>query len=500
MKSAHKIILLIWHVPVNVGAIKWPLLEMSFVTHKNAAILLRHSNMRIHFIAIGGSAMHNVALALCDQGHLITGSDDQILEPSRSRLERAGILPESDGWFPEKITSEIDVIVLGMHARNDNPELLRALELGVVIQSYPEFLYHMNQTTRRIVVGGSHGKTTVTAMMLHVFRAIQRPTNFMVGAQLDGFDRMVQIDRGREWCILEGDEYLSSPLDRRPKFFWYRANFTLLTGIAWDHINVFPTEENYIAQFDQYLATLAERAVVVWCEEDAKLQHVIERCERTDLTFVPYRTPKCIPHSDGTMRIQWSDGAVLDTRLIGTHNMQNLAGARALASQIGISGFEFDRAIQSFTGAARRLETLHQSGSFVVFRDFAHAPSKLKATVAGVKASYPNRALTAIFELHTFSSLNRDFLPTYRDCMAAADEAIIYFDPSVLAHKKLPELSKELVKQAFGTHSNLTVVTDASELQRMVDDMGELDRTLLLMSSGWLGHVKFKWNEAIHDA
>lgn len=198
--------------------------------------------MRVHFIAIGGSAMHNIALAVKAAGHIVSGSDDQIFEPSRSRLASRGLLPAQEGWFPEQLTSELDVVVLGMHARPDNPELLQAQHLGLNIQSYPEFLRTCNEHARRVVIGGSHGKTTVTSMILHAMNQMNASTNYMVGAQLEGFDRMVEIDPNRDWCILEGDEYLSSPIDRRPKFFWYGGHFTLLTGIAWDHINVFPTE------------------------------------------------------------------------------------------------------------------------------------------------------------------------------------------------------------------------------------------------------------------
>ncbi len=449
--------------------------------------------MRIHFIAIGGSAMHNIALAVAAAGHEVTGSDDQIFEPSRGRLAAAELLPTNEGWYPEKINESIDVIVLGMHARKNNPELLKAQELGLRIQSYPEFLRASNAHAKRVVIGGSHGKTTITSMLLHAMRGLNIPTNFMVGAQLKGFSRMAEINPNRPWCILEGDEYLSSPIDRRPKFFWYEGHFTLLTGIAWDHINVFPTEENYIEQFDLYLETLAENATVVWCADDAVLGLIIRRCNRTDLKFIPYHTPPCSPNSDGTMTIEFEGNRSVTTSLVGTHNIQNLAGARTLAQTMGLEIAAFDRIIASFVGAARRLETVHDENGFKVFRDFAHAPSKVKATVNGVKASYPSHALTAVLELHTFSSLNMDFLPSYANAMDGADEAVIYFDPAVLEHKRLPQLDPQFVRESFGAHPNIRVITDASSLQKQVQTLDTNNRVVLLMSSGWFGNAKWSW-------
>lgn len=437
--------------------------------------------------------MHNIALAVQAAGHEVTGSDDQIFEPSRGRLSAAGLLPQNDGWDPERLDESIDVVVLGMHARVDNPELEQAQALGLNIQSYPEFLRACNAHARRVVIGGSHGKTTITSMLLHTMRQCNMQTNFMVGAQLDGFDRMVEINPSHSWCILEGDEYLSSPIDRRPKFFWYGAHFTLLTGIAWDHINVFPTEDHYILQFDQYLRTLEEGATVVWCEEDEKLQTVIARCERKDLKFIGYQTPACAPDATGAMRVTFDDGRELVTRLVGTHNIQNLAGARALAQAMGIGKSAFDRGISTFLGAARRLETVHEVPGFTVFRDFAHAPSKVRATVNGVKASYPNRTVTAVLELHTFSSLNQAFLPTYAHTLDGADESIVFFDPSVLKHKRMPGLDPQFVREAFGNPDGLTVFTDAKALHEHVQRLVPRNRTLLLMSSGWFANADWKW-------
>lgn len=448
--------------------------------------------MRIHFIAIGGSAMHNLALALHDAGNIVTGSDDQILEPSRSRLAAAGLLPAAEGWHPERITSDLDAIVLGMHARLDNPELAAAQALGVPVQSYPEFLYHATAGKRRVVIGGSHGKTTVTSMVLHVLQRLGRETDYMVGAQLVGFDRMVGLNADRDLAIFEGDEYLSSPLDRRPKFFWYQAHVTLLTGIAWDHINVFPTEANYVEQFAHYLTTLEPGATVVYCTEDERLRQLVQ--EAKDVVAVAYQTPAWLPVDGGTA-LTFADGGRCVTRLVGTHNFQNLAGARALCQALGVSGAAFDEAIADFSGAARRLQAIEDTDESVVYRDFAHAPSKVRATTAGVRASFPDRRLLACFELHTFSSLNRDFLPTYAGALDAADEAVVYFDPAVLEHKRLPDLDPEEVKLCFG-RDDLQVVTSREALEALWAGWQSEPRAVLLMSSGWFSGAVWPENAA----
>lgn len=447
--------------------------------------------MRIHFIAIGGSAMHNLALALHDAGHEVTGSDDAILEPSRSRLADAGLLPEVIGWDAERITTELDVVILGMHARPDNPELARALALGLSVQSYPEFLYNATADKHRIVIGGSHGKTTITSMVLHVMRALDQPCDFMVGAQLPGFDRMVSLNADHDRVVLEGDEYLSSPVDRRSKFHWYKPQTTLISGIAWDHINVFPTEADYVATFEEYLMTCAEHATVVYCADDPILDQILSASPRQDLHLIPYSTPS-FEDAEGGTKVHFPDGRFCVTPLKGSHNYQNLSGARALCATLGISPEAFDSAIADFTGASRRLEVLidDPSKNFTVYRDFAHAPSKVRATTTGIRASYPDRRIIAAFELHTFSSLNPEFLPTYNGALDAADEAWVYFDPAVLEHKGLPALPPEAVQSAFG-NPHLHVFTDSATLQSALEAENKENTVVLLMSSGWFSGMQW---------
>ena len=437
--------------------------------------------------------MHNFALALADAGHHVTGSDDQIFEPSRGRLAAAGLLPDQEGWDAHRITPDLDVVILGMHARTDNPELLRAQDLGLRIQSYPEFLRFATESKRRMVVAGSHGKTTVTSMILHAWHTSGRHADLMVGAQLEGFDRMVDLQEHHEWAVIEGDEYLSSPVDLRPKFLWYGPHVTLVTGIAWDHVNVFPTEEDYIQQFRTYLQTVQPGGTVVHCAEDALLEAVIDdvRSIRSDIDWVPYSTPDHAP-TEGGSQVTFEGGATMEVALLGAHNMQNLAGARACCSAMGMDVAEFDAHMLDFTGAARRLEVMHEDKSqrFVAFRDFAHAPSKLKATQASVVGQFPQRQVTGCFELHTFSSLNKAFIPQYADAMNAVDHAIVYFDPAVVSHKRLPALDAEFVKKAFGRES-LEVITSKEALAKRLDTVPLSDHVLLMMSSGRFGGVEF---------
>jgi UDP-N-acetylmuramate: L-alanyl-gamma-D-glutamyl-meso-diaminopimelate ligase len=443
--------------------------------------------MRIHFVAIGGAAMHNLAIALHLKGHEITGSDDEIFDPASSNLARHGLLPEKIGWNPEGLDRSIDCIVLGMHARQDNPELLRAKELGLRIFSYPEFLYEQTQTKTRVVIGGSHGKTTVTSMILFVLKKMQMDFDYMVGAQIEGFDTMVSLSENSRIAVFEGDEYLTSPIDPRPKFHVYRPHIGLVTGIAWDHINVFPTFENYVEQFKTF-ATLIERdGKFIYFDGDENLKAIAEHL-RDDLTAIPYNAhPSHILEGRTWLETKYGD---FPLSVFGRHNLQNIQAAHMVCRQLGIGDKDFYTAISEFRGAAKRLQLLNETDETSVFQDFAHSPSKLKATVTAVKEQFPHRKLTACMELHTFSSLTAAFLPEYKGCMDAADEAYVYFNPHTLAHKKLEAINPEQVREAFG--GNVKVFTDSAELMALLKGLDYHQRNLLMMSSGNFDGVNLK--------
>lgn len=436
--------------------------------------------MRVHFIAIGGSAMHNLAIALHLKNFSVSGSDDEIFDPSRSRLEKHNLLPEKWGWFPEKINESIDAVILGMHARIDNPELLRAQELGLKIYSYPEYIYEQTKDKTRIVIGGSHGKTTTTSMIMHVLKENNIDFDYMVGAQIEGFDTMVKLTHEAKIAIFEGDEYLSSPIDRRPKFHLYHPHIALLTGIAWDHINVFPTFENYVEQFKIFTDLIQENGSLIYFEEDEHIQKIIAN-KRNNISYLPYNThPFQLKNNQSILQ---TDLGEFPLEIFGEHNLQNLMGAYYICKSIGIKDLDFYQSIQSFSGAARRLQKLAENENCTVFQDFAHSPSKLKATTQAVKKQYPNRKLVAIMELHTFSSLKKEFLPQYKDTMSTADRAFVYFDPHTIEHKKLEPISSEQVAGAFGGN-NLSVYTDSKELVTDLLSMNFRDTNVLLMSSG----------------
>jgi UDP-N-acetylmuramate: L-alanyl-gamma-D-glutamyl-meso-diaminopimelate ligase len=435
--------------------------------------------MNVHFIAIGGSAMHNLAIALSRKGAKVTGSDDEIFEPSRTRLEKQGILPASIGWFPEKITRDLDAVILGMHAREDNPELLKAKELNIPIYSYPEYLYEQSKNKYRIVIGGSHGKTTITSMLLHVVNELGLNVDYMVGAQLDGYDCMVKLSEEAKFMILEGDEYLSSPIDRRPKFHLYKPNTALISGIAWDHINVFPTWENYIEQFRIFCEVIEPGGKLIYNTEDPILKSLGEEFE-SKLETKPYQTP--IYRTTETGTIMTHDGREYELQIFGAHNLQNLVGAMRLAESMNISNDDFLKAIRTFKGAGKRLQKVVEKDLFTMFKDFAHSPSKLKATTSAVKEQYPNRNVVACMELHTFSSLRKEFLPLYDGAMNAADEALVYFSPAVVAHKKLEPLTLEQVQNAFG--GKVKVVNKTEEVLEFINSKNWNNSVLLMMSSG----------------
>jgi UDP-N-acetylmuramate: L-alanyl-gamma-D-glutamyl-meso-diaminopimelate ligase len=446
------------------------------------------STQKVHFIAIGGSAMHNLALALHNKKITVTGSDDELFEPSKSRLEKAGILPSALGWFPEKITKDLDAVILGMHARADNPELLKAQELGLKIYSYPEYIYQQCLDKQRIVIAGSHGKTTITSMILHVLKFHKRSFDYMVGALIDGFDTMVQLSDDAPLIILEGDEYLSSPLDKSPKFLHYHHHIGLISGIAWDHINVYPTFDEYIRQFEAFADASPKGGILIYSENDDFAAYICKK-ERDDVHSIEYDAHKNDIIDGITYLI--TDFGKIPLQVFGKHNMRNISGAKAVCNKIGISDEMFYQAIRSFKGASNRLEVLNKNYSTVVFKDFAHAPSKVKATTNAVKKQFERKDLVAVLELHTFSSLNKDFLTQYKDTFKAADIPVVYYSPDTIKHKKLQEISEKDIMDSFNC-KDLKVFTDSLKLSEYLTNLDWNNKNLLLMSSGNFGGLDVK--------
>ena len=444
--------------------------------------------MRVHFIAIGGSAMHNLAIALHLRGYKVTGSDDEIFEPSKGRLDKYGLLPAKMGWDETNVSDDLESIILGMHAREDNPELLKAQKLGLKIYSYPEYIYEQTKEKTRIVIGGSHGKTSITSMILHVLNFHDIDHDYMVGAQLEGFECMVKLTENAKIAVLEGDEYLSSPIDRRPKFHLYHPNIALLSGIAWDHINVFPTFDNYVEQFEIFIDKIEPNGTIIYCELDDKVKEVSEKAA-ANVKQIPYATHKYrIDH--GVSILEDENGIEHALEIFGEHNLQNLNGALLVCEEVGVSNADFYKAVQSFSGASKRLELVKRTENSVMYKDFAHSPSKLKATTQALNTQFPERELIACMELHTFSSLNKEFLSQYDGAMKNADKAFVYYSPKTLEHKKLQDLSAEEVKNAFNS-DNITVFIDSNDLVENLKSINWNNKNLLMMSSGNFDGVDF---------
>lgn len=443
--------------------------------------------MRIHFISIGGAAMHNLALALLKKGYSISGSDDVIFEPSYSRLLSAGILPEKMGWFPERISSEIDAVILGMHAKENNPELLKAKELGLPIYSYPEFIFQQSKNKTRVVIGGSHGKTTITSMVLHTMNYFNKKVDYLVGAQLEGFDTMVRLSDDAEFIVLEGDEYLSSAVDLRPKFHLYQPNIALISGIAWDHINVFPTQEIYNNQFSIFVESITKGGILIYNDEDLLVKQIAENSENA-IRKIPYETH---PHfiENGITYLETPEGD-MPLEIFGKHNMSNLSGAMWICQNMGIDPADFYEAIASFKGASKRLETIKSSEKLTIFKDFAHSPSKVNATLLSVKEQFKTKKIIACLELYTYSSLNKDFLKQYKNSLKNADISVVLFDQKSLEIKGVANISEEDIKTAF-QQENLLVFTNATNFQEFIYNQNFSNDVLLLMSSGNYGGIDF---------
>lgn len=434
---------------------------------------------RIHFIAIGGSVMHNLAIALKNQGHTVTGSDDEIFEPSRSALEKDGLLPKTEGWRPDAVTPDLDAVILGMHAKKDNPELGKAQQLGLKIYSFPEYIYNHSIDKQRVIIAGSHGKTTITGIVVHVLNYYNRSFDYVIGARIKGIDNPVKLSDA-PLIVIEGDEYLCSALDPTPKFLRYQHHIGLISGVAWDHANVFPTEEEYLKQFDKFADQTPKSGILIFCDSDPMVS-VVGNKQRADVTSVPY---KAHSHAVENGQEYLTNGKErIPIRIFGNHNLQNISGAKELLKKIGISSEQFYKAISSFEGAAGRLEKVKENKSTVIFKDYAHAPSKVKASVRAVKELYPNRDVVACLELHTFSSLNKAYLPQYKDSLKGINQAIVFFNPEKVKAKNLEPLTEAEIRTAFAGN-NLTVFDDAAKLEAYLTAQKWENKNLLMMSSG----------------
>ncbi|HEY5470238.1 MAG TPA: Mur ligase family protein [Bacteroidales bacterium] len=436
--------------------------------------------MKVHFIAIGGAVMHNLAIALHKKGYIVTGSDDEIFEPSKSRLAKYGLLPARQGWDTSLITNDIDTIILGMHAKADNPELIKARELGIEIKSFPEYLFEQTKNKKRIVVAGSHGKTTTTAMIMHVFRFLGIKFDYMVGSLIDGFETMVGLSDEAQIAVFEGDEYLTSALDKRPKFHLYMPDIAILNGIAWDHMNVFPTFENYIEQFKIFIEKISEGGSLIYFDGDEEVKKLALN-SADNIKKIPYKVHGYFQNKTGFYAA--THNRVVPVMVFGEHNMQNLSAAREACIAAGVSEDDFYEAIKSFEGTSKRLQKIKENENGVIYLDFAHSPSKVKATVDAVASRYPGRYIIAVLELHTYSSLNSDFLPLYKGTLANASIAFVYFNPHAIELKKLKSLSKDSVYKAF-EGNNLKVYNNSGEMFSSIKALNYSNPVYLFMSSG----------------
>ena len=436
--------------------------------------------MRIHFISIGGSVMHQLAIALKRKGYEVTGSDDEIFEPAAGNLKNEGLLPANNGWFPTLLTKEIDAVILGMHAKQDNPELAKAKELGLKIYSFPEYIFHESLHKKRVAVGGSHGKTTTTAMIMHALKDMNFDFDYLVGASLFGFDQSVKITDAPV-IVCEADEYPASTIERRPKFHFLFPHIAVLTGIAWDHINVFPTFDFYIEQFIIFINKIEKNGFLIYNETDKVLKELVEKNARKDLNYIPYSLPHhTIVKGITTVGV---GNAKTDLKVFGNHNLLNLQAAYLVCKELGMEDEAFAKAIATFEGAAKRLELVAQKSNCNIYRDFAHAPSKVKASINAVKEQFPDKKLNAVLELHTFSSLDKNFMSEYKGAMDKADEAIIFYSKHALELKRMNFLEPGVVKNGF-QKENLEVITERKNLEEKLKSYSFNNTNFLFMSSG----------------
>ena len=436
--------------------------------------------MRVHFISIGGSVMHQLAIALKKKGYEVSGSDDEIFEPSRTNLQLQGLLPSTMGWHSENITADIKAVILGMHAKADNPEIAKAKELSLPIYSFPEYIFEESKQKKRVIVGGSHGKTTTTAMIMHVLKYAEKNFDYLVGARINGFEQSVNITDAPV-IICEGDEYPASTIERRPKFHFLYPHIAIITGIAWDHINIFPTFENYLEQFRIFIEKIESGGLLIYNQTDKVLRDLVTLCDRKDIRYQPYEIP-VFTICNGRTSVTIAEFTET-LNVFGNHNLLNLHAAYYACNQLGVSAKTFLKGISTFEGASRRMELLASNSNTSIYRDFAHAPSKVKATIEAAKQQFADRQLIAVLELHTFSSLNEAFMQQYDGAMELADKAVVFYSNHALELKRMPPLPEAAVLKGFNK-TGLQVITNKEALQKWLQAQHLNNANLLFMSSG----------------
>ena len=435
--------------------------------------------MKIHFIAIGGSIMHSLAIQLKKNGHIITGSDDVIREPSKSNLNHYDILPAKEGWCSKKISTDLDMVILGMHAKKNNPELLEAQKYNIPVISFPEFIFNSSKYKKRVVIAGSHGKTTITAMIIHVLNEYNIKFDYLLGAKIDALENQVKLDDSK-LIIIEGDEYFSSAIDLKPKFMHYDPDVLVVSGVSWDHINVFPTKSSYESAFSKLLNHVIEKnGKIFYYTHDLFLQKSLSAYNQLSQS---YDSPRYIIKKGQFILVHKNENIPLN--IFGKHNMENMEAARQVCQEIGVCESDFYKSIKNFKGASRRLNLIKEiENHSAVYYDFAHSPSKVFATVNAVKELYPDRFLIGCLELHTYSSLNVDFIPNYLNTLNNCSESWLYFDEQELQRKGFAKLDRKFLLRAFN-HPNMTIINNKKLLRQKINQI-ELDNTnLLLMSSG----------------
>ena len=438
---------------------------------------------KVHFISIGGSVMHSLAIELKRLNYVVTGSDDVIYEPSKSSLIENDLYPKELGWHESNIKDDLDFVILGMHARSDNPELKLAKHKKIKIYSFPEFVYEYSKNKTRVVIAGSHGKTTIASMVLHVLKNNTINVDYLLGAKIEGLSNSVSLSNENDFIIIEGDEYLSSRIHDTPKFHVYKPNIALISGISWDHVNVFPTFDVYKNQFGVFIDKIVDGGVLIYNDNDLEILDLLKN-NQNFIRKIPYSRHNYIA-KDNKFFIETDEG-ILPLKIFGKHNMENLSGAKQVCNLIGLTDDEFYNSILTFKGATNRLQLKEIKLGRSVIIDFAHSPSKLKASIDAVKTNFSGE-LVGVYELHTFSSFHKKFQIHYRGTMDKCDYPIIFIDRSNPKLKN-QDLDEESLKKSFN-NLKMKFIFDKDELDNYIMSFEQLNLNLLLMSSGKFGGI-----------